>query len=64
MEERYGKSVRAGFDAMNRSNLYDSIYSPIIITVSSLIIAIMVVLSVSRSDFQALFGMSAGTAVA
>lgn len=53
MEERYGKSVRAGFDAMNRSNLYDSIYSPIIITVSSLIIAIMVVLSVSRSDFQA-----------
>ncbi|KAA5655178.1 ABC transporter ATP-binding protein, partial [Pseudomonas aeruginosa] len=48
MEERYGKSVRAGFDAMNRSNLYDSIYSPIIITVSSLIIAIMVVLSVSR----------------
>lgn len=32
LRQRYGRTIRASFDAMERSNFCDSIYSPIIIT--------------------------------
>lgn len=49
---------------MEKTNFYDSIYSPIILTTSALLIALMCILSVSGTDFTALFGMTAGTAAA
>lgn len=61
MKSRYGKAIAESFAAMSRSNFYDSIYSPIIITLSSCLIALLVVLS--AEDAQ-LFGLSAGTAAA
>lgn len=64
MERRYGASIRRSFAAMEKTNFYDSIYSPIILTTSALLIALMCILSVSGTDFTALFGMTAGTAAA
>lgn len=64
MERRYGASIRRSFSAMEKTNFYDSIYSPIILTASALLIALMCILSVSGTDFTALFGMTAGTAAA
>lgn len=64
MERRYGTSIRRSFSAMEKTNFYDSIYSPIILTTSAFLIALMCILSVSGTDFTALFGMTAGTAAA
>ena len=64
MASRYNHAIQDGFDAMEKSNFYDSIYSPIILTVSALITAIMMILSASGGRWQAFFGMSVGTAVA
>ena len=64
MKRRYHRTIENSFHAMDQSNFYDSIYSPIIITTSSFLIALMVTLSVTESTWQALFGMSAGTVVA
>lgn len=64
MAFRYNHAIQDGFDAMEKSNFYDSIYSPIILTVSALITAIMMILSASGGRWQAFFGMSVGTAVA
>jgi ABC-type multidrug transport system fused ATPase/permease subunit len=64
MERRYGAYIRRSFSAMEKTNFYDSIYSPIILTTSAFLIALMCILSVSGTDFTALFGMTAGTAAA
>ncbi|WP_299143693.1 ABC transporter ATP-binding protein [uncultured Dialister sp.] len=62
MKKRYSTSISQSFKAMEKTNFYDSIYSPIIITTSALIIALLCILSASGS--AALFGMTAGTAAA
>ena len=62
--QRYGRTIRASFDAVERSNFCDSIYSPIIITSCTLIICAMMALSVSSPSLQALFGMTVGSVVA
>lgn len=64
MGRRYHRTIEDSFHAMDRSNFYDSIYSPIIITTSAFLIALMVTLSVTESTWQTLFGMTAGTVVA
>lgn len=64
MEARYDTFLQKGFAAMNRSNFYDAVYSPIIIAISSIIVAVMMVLSAKGDVFLTWFGMSVGTAVA
>ncbi len=64
MERRYGNSIERGFQAIKRNALFDSIYSPIVLTVSSGIIAIMMALCVQGAGWLTWFGMSVGTAVA
>ncbi len=64
MEDRYHRSVEDGFQAMERSNFYDSTYSPIILTVSALLVAVMMGLSVSQTGVREFFGMTVGTIVA
>lgn len=64
MFERYSQSIEDSFRAVDRSNLYDSVYSPIVIEVSAVITGLMMLASAKLGDMQALFGMSAGTAVA
>ncbi len=64
MENRYDTYIQEGFRAVNRSNFYDSIYSPIIIIVSTILVAVMMILSAKGGWLMAFFGMSVGTAVA
>lgn len=64
MLRRYGDTIEQGYRAQERSNFYDAVYSPIIISVSALFIGIMMAASAQSGAVQAFFGMSAGTAAA
>lgn len=59
---RYRKSIDYSFAAQERSNFYDSIYSPIIIFTSSAIIGIVMALAAKNGMMREFFGMSVGTA--
>lgn len=63
-EERYDKVIRHSFQALERTNFYDSVYSPVILTVSAIVIGVMMSLSGQSGAFREWFGMSVGTAVA
>lgn len=64
MLERYGSIVQRGFDAMEESNFYDSVYSPVVITTGAAVTALSVGLATLSGTWATLFGMTAGTAVA
>ena len=64
MEERYDSAIQESYRAMERSNFYDAVYSPIILTVSAAVVAVMMICSSLGGGMQAFFGMSVGTAVA
>ena len=65
MERRYDEAIEAGYRAMEKTNFYDAIYSPVILIVSAVVTAAVMLLSASGSPaVLTLFGMSAGTAVA
>ncbi len=64
MEKKYDVHIQERFAAINKSNFYDSVYSPIIMSVNAVLIAVMMVLSAKGGNMMAFFGMSAGTAVA
>lgn len=64
MERRYGQALEDSFQAVERSNFYDAIYSPIILIVSAAVVAVMMFCASLGGAWQALFGMSVGTAVA
>ncbi|NCB34336.1 MAG: ABC transporter ATP-binding protein, partial [Erysipelotrichia bacterium] len=64
MEDRYDDYIDESYHATDRSNLYDSIYSPIVILISASVIAVMMIFAAAGGEFQQLFGMSVGSAVA
>lgn len=63
-EKRYDAAIQKSFRALERTNFYDAVYSPIIITSSAVVIGIMMSLSGQSGMFRDWFGMSVGTAVA
>lgn len=64
MEKRYDASIQAGYQAMEKNNFYNAIYSPIIIMIRTLLIALMMTLAARGGIVSSLFGMSVGTSVA
>ncbi len=64
MEQRYDDYIQESYDSIEKVNTYDSIYSPIILFSSSVVIAVMMVLSSMNTGMQQFFGMSVGSAVA
>ena len=64
MEQRYDDYISESYRATDKSNLYDSIYSPIVIFVSSCVIAVMMVCAAMGGGIREFFGISVGTAVA
>lgn len=64
MQRRYGDTIEQGYRAQERSNFHDAIYSPIIISVSALLIGFMMAACAQGGAAQNFFGMSAGTAAA
>jgi ABC-type multidrug transport system fused ATPase/permease subunit len=63
MIDHYDRAIRKGYTAMEKNNVYDSIYSPIIISLSAAVTAVTVCLAGEGGIFQSLFGMTAGTIV-
>ena len=61
MEEKYVDYLDESYEAMNKINFYDSIFSPIILILRSVVIAIVVILS---SDYLSFLGLSIGTVAA
>lgn len=64
MLDRYGATIEQSFRAQERSNFYDAVYSPIIVSVSAMLIGIMMAASAQSGAVQVFFGMSVGTAAA
>lgn len=64
MEQRYDDYISESYRATDKSNLYDSIYSPIVIFVSSCVIAVMMICAAMGGGIREFFGISVGTAVA
>ena len=65
MEEKYSKFLEDSYKAIDKTNFYDAIYSPVILISNSITIAIVMILSAfGNGEVQLVFGMSAGTAAA
>lgn len=65
MEERYDTYIGESYAAMEKTNFYDAVYSPVILILNAVVVAVVMLLSASGNPtVLSFFGMSAGTAVA
>ena len=65
MEQRYDEYIAESYRAVDRTNFYDAIYSPVILILNAVVVAVVMLFSASgNAKVLTLFGMSAGTAVA
>ena len=65
MEQRYDQRIGESYSAMEKTNFYDAIYSPVVFLLNAAVVGIVMLLSASgNADVLALFGMSVGTSVA
>ena len=65
MERRYDRRIADGYAAMERTNFYDAIYSPVVLLLNAVVVGIVMLLSASgNAEILRLFGMSVGTSVA
>lgn len=65
MEQRYDRYIGESYQALERTNFYDAVYSPVILILNAVVVAAVMLLSASGNpQVLKLFGMSAGTAVA
>ena len=65
MRKRYDRALQEGYAAMERTNFYDALYSPVILITDALVTGIVMLLSASSGpEVRMFFGMSVGTAVA
>ena len=65
MEPRYDEYIAESYRAVDRTNFYDAIYSPVILILNAIVVAVVMLFSASgNAKVLTLFGMSAGTAVA
>lgn len=65
MEERYDTYIGESYQAIEKTNFYDAVYSPVILILNAIVVAVVMLFSASgNKTVLTLFGMSAGTAVA
>ena len=65
MERKYDEYLGDSYRAMERTNFYDAVYSPVVLILNAIVVASVMLLSATGSPrVLTLFGMSAGTAVA
>lgn len=65
MEKKYDEYIGDSYKAMEKTNFYDAIYSPVILILNAIVVAVVMLFSASgNAKALSLFGMSAGTAVA
>lgn len=65
MEQRYDEYICESYAAIEKNNFYDAVYSPIILILNAIVVAVVMLFSASGNQSVLIFfGMSAGTAVA
>lgn len=65
MERRYDRCIGDSYAAMERTNFYDAVYSPVVLLLNAAVVGIVMLLSASgNAQLLTLFGMSVGTSVA
>ena len=65
MEHRYDRCIGDSYAAMERTNFYDAVYSPVVLVLNAVVVGIVMLLSASgNTAVLSLFGMSVGTSVA
>lgn len=65
MERRYDRCIGDSYAAMERTNFYDAVYSPVVLVLNAVVVGIVMLLSASgNATILTLFGMSVGTSVA
>lgn len=65
IRKRYDRALQEGYAAMERTNFYDALYSPVILITDALVTGVVMLLSASSGpEVRMFFGMSVGTAVA
>ena len=64
-EDRYDRRIGESYAAVEKTNFYDAIYSPVVLLLNTAVVGIVMLLSASgKAEVLALFGMSVGTSVA
>lgn len=65
MEQRYDEYICESYTAIEKNNFYDAVYSPVILILNAIVVAVVMLFSASgNQSVLTFFGMSAGTAVA
>ncbi len=65
MERRYDRRIGESYAAVEKTNFYDAIYSPVVLVLNAAVVGAVMLLSASgNARILTLFGMSVGTSVA
>lgn len=65
MSARYDRRIGESYAAMEKTNFYDAVYSPVVLTLNAAVVGVVMLLSASGdARVLTLFGMSVGTSVA
>ena len=65
MEQRYDRRIGESYAAVEKTNFYDAIYSPVVLVLNAAVVGAVMLLSASgNARILTLFGMSVGTSVA
>lgn len=65
MERRYDALIGESYAAVEKTNFYDAVYSPVVLLLNAAVVGIVMLLSASgNAEILTLFGMSVGTSVA
>lgn len=65
MEKKYDRRIGESYAAVEKTNFYDAIYSPVVLILNAAVVGIVMLLSSSgKAEVLTLFGMSVGTSVA
>ncbi len=65
MERKYDSRIEESYVAVEKTNFYDAIYSPVVLILNAVVVGIVMLLSSSgKAEVLTFFGMSVGTSVA
>lgn len=65
LQEQYDQTIQESFSAVNRTNLFDAVYSPVIQILQAVLVGLVMLFAASQNpQLLEFFGMSVGTAVA
>ena len=64
MERRSDRRIGESYAAVERTNFYDAVYSPVVLLLNAAVVGVVMLLSASgKAEILTLFGMSVGTSV-